>query len=133
MSDTRMLNLRRGHPPPCTHLFSSGQTFKLPSLTAFNQLAHRNQDVVEDGWITGFTGVKRVGLTVYIQKYGIEGPLFRLFGDQGDNSGFQTKSSTEVQSKASRRVYRIFDRVQVHIEVASVNDYDEELVLSLVE
>lgn len=128
-----MLNLHHAHPPHCTHLSSSGQIFKLIPFIGLDILFCRNRDVVEDGWITGFTGVKRVGLTVYIQKYGIEGPLFRLFNDQGDNSGFRTKSGTEVESKTTNRVYRIFDRVQVHIEVASVNDYDEELVLSLME
>lgn len=70
-----------------------------------------------------------MGLTVFVQKYGIEGPVFRTVGYDTD-SGFLFKSSTEAESKASRRIYRIFDRVQVVIEISSRND-EEELILSL--
>lgn len=77
-------------------------------------------------------GVKRLGLTVYVQKYGIEGPLYRIQGVDDDN-GFTLRSATEVVAP-SNRIYRIFDRVSVCIEVATASDSGEaELILSLIE
>ena len=86
-----------------------------------------------EGRITGFTGVKKLGLMVHIQKYGIEGPVFTLFGIEGKHSAFLAHSSTEIQSKMSKRIYSIFDRVRIRMEVSTVNDYDEELVLALID
>ena len=90
--------------------------------------------MIEDGWITGFGGVKRLSLTVRIQKYGIEGAIFAVHGVPKGTFSFVSLSSTEAQSTASQRVYRIFDCVRVHIEVSSSSTHDDEgLVLTLFE
>ena len=94
----------------------------------------RTKSVIEDGWITGFAGVKHLGLMVRIQKYGIEGAIFAIHGAPSTKtSSFVSLGSTEAQSVASKHVYRIFDRVQVHIEVSSTAHGDEALVLTLFE
>lgn len=96
----------------------------------------RNKKVLTEGRITGFTGIKRLGMNVYIQKYGIEGPVFAssIPPTNLQTPSFTLKSSTELQSTTTQRSYFIFDRVQIQIEVkAQIEHEEEELVLTLME
>jgi len=88
-----------------------------------------------EGRITGFTGIKRLGMNVYIQKYGIEGPVFTssLTSTNSQTPCFTLKTSTELQSIATQKSYFIFDKVQIQIEVKAEIDHEEELVLTLME
>eukprot|EP00210_Caulerpa_lentillifera_P005441 g5203.t1 len=107
------------------------------SASLYTLVYFRNKKVRAEGRVTGFTGIKRLGMNVYIQKYGIEGPVFTSSSSseaQMNKTGsFVLKNSTELESSETQKTYCIFDKVIVEIEVKGRDDRNEELVLALVE
>lgn len=92
--------------------------------------------MLTEGRVTGFTGIKRLGMNVYIQKYGIEGLVFTSSQKANDpqTPSFILKSSTELRSIRTQKSYSIFDKVNIQIEVKALHDEEEEeLVLTLME
>lgn len=72
---------------------------------------------MEEGRIMGLVGVKRRGINVFIPKFGIEGPVFRIHGADGDEDFVPETGGIGVMSKDGKKTFRIFDTVTVRIEV----------------
>lgn len=72
---------------------------------------------MEEAKIMGLVGVKRRGINVYIPKFGIEGPVFRLHGADDEWDFLPETGGIGIVSKDGTKRYRIFDTVTVCIEV----------------
>ncbi|GMH41507.1 hypothetical protein BSKO_09417 [Bryopsis sp. KO-2023] len=103
------------------------------SASLFTLLYFRNKTTIEEGRVMGLVGIKKRGIIVFIPKFGIEGPVFRVKGSDDTWDFVPEAGGVGIVSRDGARRFRVFDKVKVQIEVKAVDAIEDEVVLSVVE
>lgn len=73
--------------------------------------------------------MKKIGLNIYLLKYGIEGMSFQF---NNDEEMVYDAENDQVMTKDGNCCFDVFDAIQVHVQVKKVDSYDERLVMRVV-